>query len=162
MQGAELPTRVQVVSAAQQAGLELACSASAEDAATDGLDMGKHFAATLRLWRLKLVHVWHACWKAGARDGQLRQLEMSLALMEAALDRGMVNCELLTWSVAPQVDGKQRDRAAAAVSVAQRRMERQASIAKLVSTEMAGWVQGLLLLVTGMLLSIFLGWHHKG
>ena len=84
------------------------------------------------------------------------RLEMSLALMEAALETGMVSCELLVWSAA-EVPGKQRDRAAAAVHVAQRRMDRQASISKLVSTEMAGWVQGLALMVIGMLLSICLG-----
>ena len=67
-----------------------------------------------------------------------------------------VSCELLVWSAA-EVPGKQRDRAAAAVHVAQRRMDRQASISKLVSTEMAGWVQGLALMVIGMLLSICLG-----
>lgn len=76
--------------------------------------------------------------------------------MEAALESGMVGCELLTFSQAAEGPGKERDRAAAAVNVAQRRMERQASIAKLVTTEMAGWVQGLVLLVIGMLLSIFL------
>lgn len=87
---------------------------------------------------------------------------MSLALMEAALEAGMVSCELLTWSHVTEGPAKQRDRAAAAVNVAQRRMERQASIAKLVSTEMAGWVQGLALMVIGMLLSIFFGLHLKG
>ena len=94
-------------------------------------------------------------------EGALCRLEMSLALMEAALEAGMVSCELLTWSAAAEAPGKQLDRAAAAVSVAQRRMDRQASIAKLVSTEMAGWVQGLALMVIGMLLSIFLGLHRN-
>lgn len=74
MQGAELPTREQVVAAARQAGLVLATpSGTVESAAADGPDMGKHFAATLRVWRLQLVHVWHACWKVGGRDSQLRQ-----------------------------------------------------------------------------------------
>lgn len=82
--------------------------------------------------------------------------------MEAALETGMVGCELLTWSTVNEGPEKTRDQAAAAVNVAQRRMERQASISKLVSTEMAGWVQGLALLVVGMLLTIFFGLHRKG
>lgn len=74
MQGAELPTREEAITAARQAGLELAASdGTAESAATESPDMGKHFAATLRVWRLQLVHAWHACWKHGARDSQLRQ-----------------------------------------------------------------------------------------
>ena len=82
--------------------------------------------------------------------------------MEAALETGMVGCELLTWSTVNEGPEKTQDQAAAAVNVAQRRMERQASISKLVSTEMAGWVQGLALLVVGMLLTIFFGLHRKG
>jgi hypothetical protein len=74
VQGAELPTRDQLMAAAMSAGLQLATPGpTAEAAATDAVDIGKHFAATLRLWRLQLVHAWHACWKAGARDAQLRQ-----------------------------------------------------------------------------------------
>ena len=73
VQGAELPTRQQVLSAATQAGLELAAPSGTVQSGTDRGHLGKHFAATLRVWRLQLVHVWHACWKVGARDGQLRQ-----------------------------------------------------------------------------------------
>ena len=73
MQGAELPTRQQVLAAAAQAGLELVAPGGELQSCTDSIHMGKHFAATLRVWRLQLVHVWHACWKAGARDSQLRE-----------------------------------------------------------------------------------------
>lgn len=70
VQGGELPTKAHVLGAARTAGLQLMVS---EHTAPDATDMSKHFAATLRVWRLKLVHVWHACWKSGARDSQLRQ-----------------------------------------------------------------------------------------
>ena len=74
MQGGELPTKAQLLGAARTAGLQLV---QPDEGAKDGPDMSKHLAATLRVWRLKLVHVWHACWKSGARDSQLRQYASS-------------------------------------------------------------------------------------
>jgi hypothetical protein len=40
-------------------------------------------------------------------------------------------------------------------------MDRQASISRPVSSEVAAWFQGLVLMLIGMLLSIFFGWNKS-
>jgi hypothetical protein len=102
------------------------------------------------------------------RDAVCR-LELSMALMEAALESGVATCEMLVFkrpadgaaeTHEPAVSSS-RSTSAAAVDVARRRMDRQASISRPVSSEVAAWFQGLVLMLIGMLLSIFFGWNKS-
>ena len=94
---------------------------------------------------------------------------MSLALMEAALETGAVRCELQTWAhpgdaigdgmKSPEGPGGVARTGGAAVDIVHKRLKRQASISKPVSAELAGWLQGLALMVLGMVLSVLSGWN---
>lgn len=89
------------------------------------------------------------------------RLELSLALMEAALELGHVQCELLTYTISAEAakEGAAEARAGErAAAVTQARMAHHASLSRPVSGEAAAWAQALLLILVGYLLCYFSGW----
>eukprot|EP00892_Ulva_mutabilis_P000826 jgi/Ulvmu1/10744/UM068_0034.1 len=166
LRGAELPTREEVAAAAAHAELATVAGGSGEERVDAG-GLAGDYAATMRQWRLQLAHSWHACVNTGASDWKLRQLELSLALMEAALEVGHVQCELLTWTLPADVARAQAVAAAEAtrqraLAVTQARMAHHAKLSRPVSGEAAAWAQALLLMLLGYLISYLSSWSRSG
>lgn len=91
------------------------------------------------------------------------RLELGLALLEAALEVGHVQCELLTYTLSAEVAAAQEGGAEArarerAVAVTKSRMAHHAALSRPVSGEAAAWAQALLLMLVGYLFSYFSGW----
>lgn len=85
--------------------------------------------------------------------------------MEAALEVGHVQCELLTFTLPPAAERAQGAVAEAlmrerAVAVTQARMGHHAALSRPVSGEAAAWAQALLLMLLGYLLSYLSGWSR--
>lgn len=83
--------------------------------------------------------------------------------MEAALEIGHVQCELLAYTLPVGTTTAQEGGAAEraherARGVTQARMAHHATLSRPVSSEAAAWAQALLLILLGYLVSYFSGW----
>ena len=99
------------------------------------------------------------------REDPKCRLEISLALMEAALEVGHVQCELLAFTapagavVTGNAAAEERGRERAA-AVVQARLAHHARLSRPVSNEATAWVQALLLMLLGYFFSYVSGWSQ--